>query len=214
MLSLNLQKINYTRKVVIMAGLIGMVMSCGAEKTSENENHDSENPEVVEVIEDKVETLQYSSFGILKEFNIDKSAFFNKIIGNEVVISDVLFFYLNVYENVDKNTVVSCEGPGYMFNSGGDDLYSGYSVPSEGVINNVNGKVMAEYKDVPRSLILNQIILTDGITEIKQAEKDGEDETATYYHTKGTISINGGLITEKGENLKLNAGELSDITKF
>lgn len=202
------------RKVVIMAGLIGMVMSCGAEKTSENENHDSENPEVVEVIEDKVETLQYSSFGILKEFNKDKSAFFNKIKGNEVVISDVLFFYSNVYENVDKNTVVSGECPGYMFNSRRDDLYSGYSVPTDGAIINVNGKVMPEYKDVPRRLILNQIVLEDGITEIKQAEKDGEDETATYYHTMGTITINGDLITEKSSNLELKGGLLTGVSNF
>jgi len=49
---------------------------------------------------------------------------------------------------------------------------------------------MPEYKDVPRSLIFNQIVLEEGITEIKQAEKDSEDETETYCHTMGTITIN------------------------
>lgn len=201
------------KKIIVMAGVIGMIMSCGSEEKTEN--HDGENVEVAEVVEDKVETIQYTSFGILKEYNADKTAFFDKIKGNEVVISDVIFRYSNVYENSDKNMVVTGEAPGYMFNSGGDDLFSGYSVPTDGVKIDINGKTMPEFKDVPRTLILNQIVLINGVTEIKQAEKDGEEEATTYYHTKGTITISGDNITEKiDENLELSGGELSNITNF
>jgi len=192
-----------------MVGLIGMVMSCET-----GEKTESENTEVAEVAEDKVETVLYSSFGMLKAYNKDKTAFFEEIKGNKVVISDVIFKYSNVYESSDQNLAVSGEAPGYMFNSGGEDLFSGYSVPDDGVAINVNGKVMLEYKDVPRALTLNQIVLADGITEIKQAEKDGEDEAVSYYHSMGTITINGDQITEKGESLSLEGGEFSKLSNF
>ena len=203
------------KKVVLMAGIFGLMWSCGSHE--ESESHDGETAEVIaeEVVEDKVETLQFTSYGLVKEYNEDKAAFLDKVKGNEVVISDVIFKYANVYEDVDKNMVVSGEAPGYMFNSGGDDLFSGYSVPTDGVVLDVNGKIMPEFKDVPRKLDLSQVVLEDAAAEIKQAEKDGADENTMYYHTKGTITVNGDFLTEGSDGtLKLKGGVLSDVINF